>query len=143
MGFIVEKIEFKAQFGFRAKHSTIQAVSLITDKIQKAIEEGLFSCGVFLDFSKAFDTVDHKILISKLKHFGFCGIVKNWFVSYLEYRRQFVSIRNSKSNERVVSCDVQQGSVLGPLCKSSKTFDIHLFADDTNLSCTHKKYGES
>ena len=53
----MEKIEFKAQFGFRAKHSTIQAVSLITDKIQKAIEEGLFSCGVFLDFSKAFDTI--------------------------------------------------------------------------------------
>ena len=82
----------KAQFGFRAKHSTSQAVSLITDKIQKAIEEGLFSCGIFLDLSKAFDTVNHKILISKLEHYGLRGIVKNWFVSYLEYRRQFVSI---------------------------------------------------
>ena len=104
----------KAQFGFRAKHSTSQAVSLITDKIQKAIEEGLFSCGIFLDLSKAFDTVNHKILISKLEHYGLHGKVKNWFVSYLEYRRQFVSIGNSKSDECVVSCGVPQGSVLGP-----------------------------
>lgn len=78
---------------------------------------------------------------------GFRGIVKNWFVSYLEYRRQFVSIGNFKSNECVVSCGVSQGSVLGPslfflhindLCNISKAFDIHLFDDDTNPFCTHK-----
>ena len=69
----------------------------------------------YLDLSKAFDTVDHKILISKLEPYNIHGKNKKWFVSFLEHDRQFVSIENSKSNERVVSCGVPQGSVLGPL----------------------------
>ena len=66
-------ILFVNQFGFREKHSTMHATLLITDKIQRAIEDGQFSCGSFLDFSKAFDAVDHSILIRKLSH---CGIME-------------------------------------------------------------------
>ena len=66
-------ILFVNQFGFREKHSTMHATLLITDKIQRAIEDGQFSCGSFLDFSKAFDTVDNSILIRKLSH---CGIME-------------------------------------------------------------------
>jgi hypothetical protein len=65
---------FPAQFGFRENHSTSHALILIVDKIQRAIEEKLVSCGIFLDFCKAFDTVDHSILLYKLQHYGIRGI---------------------------------------------------------------------
>ena len=72
-----KNILFKNQFGFRSNHSTIQAILSITDKIQQAIENKKYSSGIFLDLSKAFDTVDHKILLEKLECYGICGIVKN------------------------------------------------------------------
>ena len=103
------------QLGFRSGRSTIQATMLITDKIQRAIEEKLYSCGIFLDLSKAFDTVDHSILLAKLEHYGICGIANDWFLSYLTNRQQFVSINNSESNTLYITCGVPQGSVLGPL----------------------------
>ena len=70
---------------------------LITDKIQRDIEDSLFSCGIFLDFTKAFGTVDHSILIRKLSHYGIRGIANDWFTSYLHNRRQHVSIGSTKS----------------------------------------------
>ena len=103
------------QFGFRSGHSTVQATMLITDKIQRAIEDKLYSCGIFLDLSKAFDTVDHNILLAKLEHYGIRGIANDWFKSYLTNRQQFVSINNSDSNTLHITCGVPQGSVLGPL----------------------------
>jgi hypothetical protein len=69
---------YNKQFGFRTGYSTDSAILCIVDKIQKAIEECQFSCGVFLDFSKAFDTVNHDILIMKLEHYGIRGIAKDW-----------------------------------------------------------------
>ena len=70
------------QFGFRNGCSTTQASVLITDKIQRAIESKLYSCGIFLDLRKAFDTVDHSILLAKLEHYGICGLANEWFRSY-------------------------------------------------------------
>jgi retron-type reverse transcriptase len=83
---------FNDQFGFRANHSTAQAILLITDKIQNSIEKKLFSCGIFLDLSKAFDTVNHDILIQKLEYYGIRGLPGDSFRSYLTSRFQFVSI---------------------------------------------------
>ena len=108
-------ILYDKQFGFREKHSTVQAILLITDQIRNAIEDGLYSCGIFLDFSKAFDTVNHSILTNKLEHYGIRGIANKWFVSYLSNRRQHVSIGNTKSDDVIVTNGVPQGSVLGPL----------------------------
>lgn len=80
-----KNILFKNQFGFRSNHSTIQAVLSFTDKIQQAIENRKYSCGILiLDLSKAFDTVDHGILLQKLECYGIrhvIGIAKNWFES--------------------------------------------------------------
>ena len=116
-------IIFSWQFGFRANHSTEHAPLLITAKIQRAIEGGHFSCGIFFDLSKAFGTVDHNILLAKLYSYDIGGIVYDWFVSYLSNRCQFVSIGNTLSTSQPITCRVPQGSVLAPL----------LFLKPTNL----------
>ena len=87
---------------------TDHALLLIVDKIQRAIESGQFSCGIFLDLRKAFDTVDHDILLAKLYLYGIRGTPYDWFVSYLSNRSQSVSIGNSTSSSTVISCGVHQ-----------------------------------
>ena len=139
------------QFGFREQHSTMHATLLITDKNQRAIEDGLFSCGIFLDFSKAFDTVIHSILIRKRSHYGIRGIANDWFTSYLHNRRQHVSIGSTKSDDILTTHGVPQGSVLGPLLfllyindlsNCSELFDFHTFVDDTNLFYSNRSLTE-
>ena len=115
---------------------------LLIDKLIKCMENGEFVIGVFLDFSKAFDTVDHSILLCKLEHYGIRGIAHSWFESYLYNRKQFVTYNNVPSSMKAIKCGVPQGSILGPLlflvyindlvsiCKHTAPF---LFADDTNL----------
>ena len=136
-------IFFEKQFGFRANHSTEHALLCIIDKIQKAIENRNYSCGIFLDFSKAFDTIDRTILIKKLEYYGIRGVAKKWFISYLSNRRQIVTVNGVQSEENSITCGVPQGSVLGPLLfliyvndfdSCSDLFDFHMFADDANLS---------
>ena len=98
------------------------------------------------DFSEAFDTVNHNILIMKLEHYGIRGIAIDWLTSYLSNRKQF-SLNNVSSDQLSLSCGIPQGSVLGPLlfllCVNdfnccSKLLDFHLFADDSNLFYKHK-----
>ena len=79
-------ILYRYQFGFRKGHSTEQAIFEITDTLKQALDKKLVTCGVFLDFSKAFDTVNHNILLSKLYHYGIRGISFNWFENYLHDR---------------------------------------------------------
>ena len=109
------KILYNRQFGFRCKHSTVHGLITITEDIKKSIDDGKLTCGVFIDLQKAFDTVDHKILLKKLEIYGFRGITNDWFSTYLSGRKQYVSVSGVDSNYRDIKHGVPQGSVLGPI----------------------------
>ena len=135
------------QFGFRNLYSTNHALITITEKIRKAIDNGEITCSVFLDLQKAFDTVDHEILLSKLEHYGIRGVPLKWFKTFLTQRHQYVSIKNSISKTLTNKHGVPQGSILGPLLfliyindlhQVTKHTEIHHFADDTNLLYSSK-----
>ena len=110
-----KKCLFNYQFGFRNHHSTNHALISFTEKIRNALDESKFACGVLLDFQKAFDAVNHKILISKLEHYGIRGLPLHLFQNYMEKRTQFVEIKKKSSNVPPINHGVPQGSLLVPL----------------------------
>ena len=138
----VNNIIFKNQFGFRKKCSTAHSLIEITEKIKCSIDSSKFGCGIFIDLKKAFDTVNHQILLQKLEHYGIRGSILKWFESYLTNRKQYVFYNGVSSDVKVISCGVPQGSVLGPLLfllyindlpNISEKLEFFLFADDTNI----------
>ena len=143
---------YELQFGFRAGHSTNHALISLTEKVRVALDTGNFACGIFVDFQKAFDTVDHEILLKKLEHYGVRHTANKWFRSYLTNRTQYVSINGFDSTLQLMKYGVPQGSVLGPLLFLIYINDLHFaikysvthhFADDTNflyISKSLKKY---
>ena len=129
------------QFGFRKNHSTSLALIDLYEKISLALDRNEHAVGVFLDLSKAFDTVDHNILLDKLEHYGIRGVALDWVRSYLSNRLQFVQFNGHSSSPQTICCGVPQGSILGPffllyindLSNVSTVVELILFADDTNL----------
>ena len=105
----------KYQSGFRTKHSTDLCLSYLNDKILKGFDNGLFTGMILIDLQKAFDTINHNILLEKLKIIGFGDDTVNWFHSYLTDRAFLVSTERKYSSISKISCGVPQGSIVGPL----------------------------
>ena len=138
---------YEYQFGFQKGKSTHMALITLIDKISEALDQGELVIGILLDFSKAFDTVDHGILLKKLELYGVKDTALKWFDSYLTNRLQYVTYNNIKSDKEKVKCGVPQGSILGPLpfllyindlTTVSTTSLSVLFADDTNIFMSGK-----
>ena len=135
----------ESQYGFRENRSTSLALMELIEDLTQALDDRMHTIGVFIDLKKAFDTIDHKILLNKLYHYGLRGKANDWIKSYLEHRKQYVKIENVESDYMDVVCGVPQGSILGPklfilyindMCNVTKYLKFILFADDTNLFCS-------
>ena len=139
------KIFNKLRFGFRNNHSTFMVLIILIENLVNALDSGKCAVGIFLDFQKAFVTIDHCILLDKLYCYGIRAIAYEWFVSYLSSRQQSVVYNGQKSELKLIRCGVPQGSIPGPLLfrlyisdltNVSSFFMPILFAYDTNPFCT-------
>ena len=144
------KILYKYQSGFRKSFSTNSCLTLLTDKINKGFESGKYTGLILIDLQKAFDTIDHEILLKKMGCIGFSEKVISWFESYLSGRTFKVNIDKKFSDPGNLTCGVPQGSILGPLLfllyvndmPQAVKCDLFLYADDTCLTFQHENVKE-
>ena len=138
------------QYGFRSNRSTDLAALEVMDRNIKNMNDNLWPVNIYLDFSKAFDSLNHIILLSKLKFYGIQQNALCLLKSYLSNRSQYVQLDNVKSRHHTVLCGISQGSVLRPFMfnifindfiKASSKFDFILYADDTTLVSTLENFG--
>ena len=143
--FSEKKLLYKSQYGFRTEHSTEFAAVEVVDRILTEMDQMNTPINVFLDLSKAFDTLDHEILLEKLLYYGIKGVSLKLMESYLTNRKQYVNIDGTCSEMSTLNTGVPQGSILGPLlfiiyindiAEASKIFNFIIYADDTTLSTT-------
>ena len=144
------KLFYHRQYGFRKLHSTELAVLEFVEKVLKDIDDGNVPYGFFLDLSKAFDTLDHTILLQKLEFYGLSNFVKEIFKNYLMHRKQYVKFEDTKSGLLPITTGVPEGSILSPQLFLIYINDLHvalalfnfiLFADDTTLLFFIKSIG--
>ena len=145
-------ILYKHQYGFRAKHATIHPILHLLNNCAESYNKNPkeYTISIFCDLSKAFDVINHNILLDKLNIYGLRGIVNDWFSNYLSGRTQYVEIEGSQSNSCDIECGVPQGSILGPLLyllyvndiANSTSSKILSFADDTSLFLSHSNITE-
>jgi len=142
MKFVTERnILYKFQSGFRKFHSTDSCLSFLQDKIAKGFDSGLLTGMILIDLQKAFDTIDHEILVSKMEHMGFSVETRKWFKSYLCNRVFCVNIEGTFSSKAAITCGVPQGSISGPLLfllyvndmVQAVECDLLLYPDDSGL----------
>ena len=138
------------QFGFRKSYSTELAATSLYDAILKNLDRKDITCAIFLDLAKAFDSVDHKILLEKLEKYGIRGTPLKFMESYLSNRWQYVKLNGRSSELALIDIGIPQGSILGPLLfllyindlPNASNFFVKLFADDTFLSLSSHNFNE-
>ena len=131
-------------YGFRTGHSTERTALHLVNDLTKEMDTGKVPTNIYIDLSKAFDTLDHSILLNKLNYYGIRGVANNLLHSYISNRHQYVDFNGSISSTKVVDTDIPQGSILGPLLfliyindlpLVSPLFNMLMYADDTTLYC--------
>ena len=141
-------ILYPLQLGFQENNSIDCALISMTEEIRSSLDSRWYGRGNFMDLQKAFDTVNHVLLLTKLEHYGIRGNVLDWLKSRLSERSQFISINGSSSSLLRTTCGVPQGYVLGPLLfliyvndlpRVSKKLKLYPCVDDANIYC----YGDT